>query len=243
MAYQRFSFSTVLQSSYCTTVSFSIQDLMEVDQESIRGMRDNLNQLHHLQTELRLLISHINLQSNTQIVSVRFEEESDDDDTKIFVKNLDPNIDFGNDIRILEGVEIARNIFPNEEVKDENVIDTWEKFQNFFEPDFLQRCQNFVQELEEELTKLKSNMRNLHRAAFDIVLETEPIRNSTRRIVIDIEGMDITTLSLIIWDMENVREIFPHEEEEENDENDEESRPINDAWRQCANGAVLFERT
>ena len=126
-----------------------------------------------------------------------------------------------------------------------DVIDTWEKFQNFFGPDFLERCQDFIQELEEELTNLRSNIRNLHRAAacfreaMDIVtdvfnaspLETEPILNN-------IEGLEehVSDIQEILVEMEKARNIFPKEEEENEENNEaadlEESRPFPDAWNQ-----------
>ena len=177
--------------------AFSIQNLMNVAQESIHGMMDNSNQLHHLAAELNLLLSHINLQPNTKVVSVGDEE---------FIA-----------------------IF-------ENVVDTWEKFEGFFGPDFLERSQDFVQKLEEELVNLRSNIRNHHRAAayyqeaLDIVtdifnasqLETIPILNN----ILEEHASDIKK---ILVEMEKARNIFPNEEEE-NEENDgtatlEESRP------------------
>ena len=48
----------------------SIQNLMNVAQESILGLVDNSNRLHYLATERNVLLSHINLQPNTKVVSV-----------------------------------------------------------------------------------------------------------------------------------------------------------------------------
>ena len=125
-----------------------------------------------------------------------------------------------------------------------DVIDTWEKFQIFFGPDFLERCQDFIQELEEELTNLRSNIRNLHRAAacfretLDIAtnvfdaspLETEPIQNN-------IEGLEehASDIQEILVELEKARNTFPNEEENDGSADaahDEESRPFPRAWRQ-----------
>ena len=235
--------------------AFSIQNLMNVAQESILGMMNNSNQLHHLTTEFNLLLSHINLQPNTNVVSV-----GDQEFIAIFENNPpDQNSETNEDLVF----ELSDESDYDDLVEDENesndeyeliplgqdsiidVIDTWEKFQNSFGPDFLDRCQDFVQELEEELTNLRSNIRNLHRAAacfreaMDIVtdvfnaspLETEPILNN-------IEGLEehASDIQEILVEMEKARNIFPNEEEENEENNEaadlEESRPFPDAWSQ-----------
>ena len=234
--------------------AFSIQNPMNDDnaQESILGMMDNSNQLHQLATQLNLLLDNINLQPNTKVVSVEDEEF-----IAVFEINLqDQNPETNEDLELTdesdyEDLEEDENESSNEYeliVEQDpiiDVIDTWEKFQTFFGPDFLERCQDFVQELEEELTNLRSNFRNLHRAAacfreaLDILtnvfnaspLETEPIQTN-------IEGLEehASDIQKILVEMEKARNIFPNEEEE-NDENDEaasseESRPFPDAWSQ-----------
>ena len=151
--------------------TFSIQNLMNVAQESIHGMMDNSNQLNHLTTELNDLISHINLHPNTKVVSVGeeyfiavFENNPQDQNSET---NEDLELSNESDYDDLEEDDNESNdeyelIVEQDPITD--VVETWEKFQNIFGPDFLEQCLDFVQDLEEELTKLKSNIRNLHRA-------------------------------------------------------------------------------
>ena len=233
--------------------AFSIQNLMNVAQESILGMVDNSNQLHQLATQLNLLLDNINLQPNTKVVSVEDEEF-----IAIFEINpQDQNPETNEDLELSDESDYEDLAEDEDESSNEyeliieqdpiiDVIDTWEKFQTFFGPDFLERCQDFVQELEEELTNLRSNIRNLHRAAacfreaLEILtnvfnaspLETEPIQNN-------IEGLEehASDIQEILVEMVKARNIFPNEAEEENEENDggatsEESRPFPDAWSQ-----------
>lgn len=234
--------------------TFSIQNLMNVAQESIHGMMDNSNQLNHLTTELNLLLRHINLQANTKVLSVADEEFIAIFETNLQDQNTETIEDFDlelSDQSDYEDLEEDENESNNEyelivePVPIIDIVDTWEKLENLFGSDFLQRCQNFIQELEWELTNLRSNIRNLHRAAacfreaMDIVtdiffaspLETEPIQ-------ININGLEehASDIQKILVEMEKARNIFPNEEEEEVDEvaalSLEESRPFPNPWRE-----------
>ena len=74
----------------------SIQNLMNVAQESILGMMNNSNQLHHLTTEFNLILSHINLQPNTNVVSV-----GDKEFIAIFENNSqDQNLETNEDLEL-----------------------------------------------------------------------------------------------------------------------------------------------
>ena len=234
--------------------TFSIQNLMNVAQESIHGVIDNSNQLNHLSTELNLLLRHINLQANTKVLSVADEEFIAIFETNLQDQNTETIEDFDlelSDQSDYEDLEEDENESNNEyelivePVAIIDIVDTWEKLENLFGSDFLQRCLNFIQELEGELTNLRSNIRNLHRAAacfqeaMDIVtdiffaspLETEPIQ-------ININGLEehASDIQKILVEMEKARNIFPNEEEEEVDEvaalSLEESRPFPNPWRE-----------
>ena len=234
--------------------TFSIQNLMNVAQESIHGMMDNSNQLNHLTTELNLLLRYINLQANAKVLSVAdeefiaiFETNLQDQNTET-IEVFDLELSDQSDYEDLEEDENESNNEYElivEPVPIIDIVDTWEKLENLFGSDFLQRCQNFIQELEWELTNLRSNIRNLHRAAacfreaMDIVtdiffaspLETEPIQ-------ININGLEehASDIQKILVEMEKARNIFPNEDEEEVDEvaalSLEESRPFPNPWRE-----------
>ena len=220
---------------------FSIQNLMSAAQKF-------LDKLHHLETELNLLLTHINNQTNTKVVSM-----GDEEFIAIFENNpQDQNSETNDDLELsddYEDLEEDENESNNEyelivEQPIIDVVDTWEKLEKIFGPDFLERCQDFIQELEEELTNLGSNIRSLHHAedyfreSLDIVtrtlisgqialndmdvfnaspLETGPIQNNID--VLEEHASDIENYEKILVEMEKARNIFPNEEEE-NEEND-----------------------
>ena len=158
--------------------SMSIRNLMNEAQRSIRGMNDiSSTRLTHLTSELNAILDEINQNPDTKIVKNLFGQEvivkennfefkeffgsdsssSSDEDEIDIDKLLDSDSDSSNSDKSSE---------ENDNIGRGDVcIDTWKKFNYYFGSELKNRGQKFVQEVVEELTKMRENIRKLNRTA------------------------------------------------------------------------------
>ena len=182
--------------------SMSIRNLMNEAQRSIRGMNDiSSTRLTHLTSELNAILDEINQNPDTKIVKNLFGQE-------VIVKenNFEFKEFFGSDsssssdedeIDIAELFDSDSDSSNSDKSSEENdnigrgdvCIDTWKKFNYYFGSELKNRGQKFVQEVVEELTKMRENIKKLNRTS-DCFREAFNIINSR---------FDINILPFDIW--------------------------------------------
>ena len=210
--------------------SMSIRNLMNEAQRSIRGMNDiSSTRLTHLTSELNAILDEINQNPDTKIVKNMFGQEvivkeynfefkeffgsdsssSSDEDEIDIAKLLDSDSDSSNSDKSSE---------ENDNIGRGDVcIDTWKKFNYYFGSELKNRGQKFVQEVVEELTKMRENIKNLNRTS-DYFREAFQIINS--RFDINVLPFDIwntiealekqaSDVQMILEEMEKTLKVFP----------------------------------
>ena len=211
--------------------SMSICNLMNEAQRSIRGMNDiSSTRLTHLTLELNAILDEINQNPDTKIAKNLFGQE-------VIVKenNFEFKEFFGSDSssssdedeididKLLDSDSGSSNSDKSSEEND-NVgsgdvcIDTWKKFNYYFGSELKNRGQKFVQEVVEELTKMRENIKKLNRTS-DCFREAFEIINS--RFDINILPFDIwntiealekqaSDVQMMLEEMETTRKILPY---------------------------------
>ena len=209
--------------------AMSIRNLMDEAQRSIRGMNDISSTLPCLTAELNAILDEINQNPNTKIVKNFMGQEV------IVKKNqFDYKDFFGSDssssdedeIDLAELFDSDSNSSNSEKSEEENddiipsqdfAIDTWKKFSNYFGSDLKNRCLIFVQKVEEELNKMRENIRKLNRTAacfreafiiinFKFYLSILPFDIWNTIEALEKQASDV---QMILEEMEKTRKIFP----------------------------------
>ena len=210
--------------------SMSIRNLMNEAQRSIRGMNDiSSTRLTHLTSELNAILDEINQNPDTKIVKNLFGQE-------VIVKenNFEFKEFFGSDsssssdedeIDIAELFDSDSDSSNSDKSSEENdnigrgdvCIDTWKKFNYYFGSELKNRGQKFVQEVVEELTKMRENIKNLNRTS-DCFREAFQIINSRFDINVlpfgiwnTIEALEkqASDVQMILEEMEKTLKVFP----------------------------------
>ena len=210
--------------------SMSIRNLMNEAQRSIRGMNDiSSTRLTHLTSELNAILDEINQNPDTKIVKNLFGQEvivkennfefkeffgsdsssSSDEDEIDIDKLFDSDSDSSNSDKSSE---------ENDNIGRGDVcIDTWKKFNYYFGSELKNRGQKFVQEVVEELTKMRENIKNLNRTS-DCFREAFQIINSRFDINVlpfgiwnTIEALEkqASDVQMILEEMEKTLKVFP----------------------------------
>ena len=210
--------------------SMSIRNLMNEAQRSIRGVNDiSSTRLTHLTSELNAILDEINQNPDTKIVKNLFGQE-------VIVKenNFEFKEFFGSDsssssdedeIDIAELFDSDSDSSNSDKSSEENdnigrgdvCIDTWKKFNYYFGSELKNRGQKFVQEVVEEVTKMRENIKKLNRTS-DCFREAFNIINS--RFDINILPFDIwntiealekqaSDVQMILEEMEKTLKVFP----------------------------------
>ena len=211
--------------------SMSIRNLMNEAQRSIRGMNDiSSTRLTHLTLELNAILDEINQNPDTKIVKNLFGQEVIVKENNFEFKEL-----FGSDsssssdedeIDIAELFDSDSDPSNSDKSSEENnigrgdvCIDTWKKFNCYFGSELKNRGQKFVQEVVEELTKMRENTKKLNRTS-DCFREAFNIINS--RFDINILPFDIwntiealekqaSDIQMILEEMEKTLKVFPND--------------------------------
>ena len=210
--------------------SMSIHNLMNEAQRSIRGMNDiSSTRLTHLTSELNAILDEVNKNPDTKIAKNLFGQEvivkennfefkeffgsdssssSDEDEIdidKLFVSNSDSS---KSDKSSEENDNIGRG---------DVCIDTWKKFNHYFGSELKNRGQKFVQEVVEELTKMRENIKKLNRTsdcfreAFMIIKSRFDINILPFDIWNTIEALEkqASDVQMILEEMEKTLKVFP----------------------------------
>ena len=210
--------------------SMSICNLMNEAQRSIRGMNDiSSTRLTHLTSELNAILDEINQNPDTKIAKNLFGQE-------VIVKenNFEFKEFFGSDssssseedeidiAKLLDSDSGSSNSDKSSEENDnigrgDVCIDTWKKFNHYFGSELKNRGQKFVQEVVEELTKMRENIKKLNRTsdcfreAFMIIKSRFDINILPFDIWNTIEALEkqASDVQMILEEMEKTLKVFP----------------------------------
>ena len=210
--------------------SMSIRNLMNEAQRSIRGMNDiSSTRLTHLTSELNAILDEINQNPDTKIAKNLFGQE-------VIVKenNFEFKEFFGSDsssssdedeIDIDKLFDSDSDSSKSDKSSEENdnigrgdvCIDTWKKFNYYFGSELKNRGQKFVQEVVEELTKMRENIKKLNRTsdcfreAFMIIKSRFDINILPFDIWNTIEALEkqASDVQMILEEMEKTLKVFP----------------------------------
>ena len=205
--------------------AMSVRNLMDDAQESIRGMKDiSSTQLHHLTSELNAILDEINQNPDTKIVKNIVGQEIIVKKNQFDFKDLfgsDSSSDEDEDIDIAAIFDTDSDSSNSEKSSEENddiTIDTWKTFSNYFGSGLKNRGQKFVQEVEEEMTKMRENIRKLNRTAtcfreafviinyeFDINILPFDIWNTIE--ALEKQASDV---QMMLEEMKKTRKILPY---------------------------------
>ena len=210
--------------------SMSIRNLMNEAQRSIRGMNDiSSTRLTHLTSELNAILDEVNQNPDTKIAKNLFGQE-------VIVKenNFEFKEFFGSDsssssdedeIDIDKLFDSDSDSSKSDKSSEENdnigrgdvCIDTWKKFNYYFGSELKNRGQKFVQEVVEELTKMRENIKKLNRTsdcfreAFMIIKSRFDINILPFDIWNTIEALEkqASDVQMILEEMEKTLKVFP----------------------------------
>ena len=210
--------------------SMSIRNLMNEAQRSIRGMNDiSSTRLTHLTSELNAILDEVNQNPDTKIAKNLFGQE-------VIVKenNFEFKEFFGSDsssssdedeIDIDKLFDSDSDSSKSDKSSEENdnigrgdvCIDTWKKFNYYFGSELKNRWQKFVQEVVEELTKMRENIKKLNRTsdcfrdAFMIIKSRFDINILPFDIWNTIEALEkqASDVQMILEEMEKTLKVFP----------------------------------